>query len=124
MGNYAKAAVAAHGLIIKDSLTPTDAWDAAISLITSSPTARKKVCPRTTFLALAENGFLKGVEAVPSLKRKGILYERAIAAAKLVLSHSAATHRYLSDNLNYVDKQGSYDIVLEFAKIGLLQPVK
>jgi len=124
MGNYAKAALAAHRLITKDGLTPLDAWNRAISLLTSSPTARKKVCPRTTFLTLAENGYLEGVEAQASFNRGGVLRERAIEAARLMLSNPDATHRFLSEKLEYVDRQGSYDIVIELAKNKILKLAK
>lgn len=122
MGIYSKAAIAAYTMIVEKSLTPRDAWNAAIASITTSPSAKRKVCPRATFLALADNGYLKGVDSSSSVERGGILSERAIAAADLVLSHPAATPRYLADNLDgYVDKQGSYDIVIELAKNGLLR---
>ncbi|MEI9881434.1 DUF6979 family protein [Atlantibacter hermannii] len=124
MGNYAKAALKAYGLIINDSRTPLDAWNEAISSVTTSTTSRKKGCPRTTFLALAENGYLKGVCTHTSVQRKGVLYERAIAAANLILSYPLATPHYLSENLGYIDKQGSFDIVIALAKNGLLQRSK
>ncbi|WP_420255303.1 DUF6979 family protein [Leclercia adecarboxylata] len=124
MGNYAKAALTAYELIIKYSLTPLDAWNEAISSITASQTSRKKGCPRTTFVVLAENGYLKGINAHSSAKREGILHERAIAAADLVLSYPIATPRYLSEHLGYVDKQGSFDVVIGVARNGLLQHPK
>ena len=121
MGNYAKAAVAAHELITKSAFTPIDAWNEAISQVTSSQSARRKGCPRKTFLVLAENGFLKGIPADTSVNHRGILCERAIAAANLVLSNPDADRHYLSENLNYADKQGAYDIVLELSRYGILQ---
>ncbi|ACZ76198.1 conserved hypothetical protein [Dickeya parazeae Ech586] len=120
MGNYSKAAIAAYSMIIERALTPRDAWNEAIASVTKSLSARKKGCPRATFLALAYCGYLKDVISHQTLQRHTVLASRAIAAADLVLSHPAATHRYLSDALGYVDKQGAYDIVIELAKNGFL----
>ncbi|HAU8267630.1 TPA: hypothetical protein I8287_005380 [Kluyvera intermedia] len=123
MRNYSKAAIAAYIMIIERALTPLDAWNEAIASVTENQSARKKGCPRATFLALASSGYLKNVICNQTLERHGALASRAIAAADLVISHPAATHRYLSETLGYVDKQGAYDIVIELAKKGfLIQP--
>ena len=124
MGNYAKAALAAYGLVVKDLLDPLDAWNKAIFSITSSEASRNKSCPRITFLSLASCGYLKGVNAYTFACRGRVLRERAIAAAELVLANPEATHRYLSDNLKHSDKQGSYDIVIQLAKSGILRTVR
>lgn len=124
MGQYAEAAVIAYGIIRKNVLLPEDAWNEAIASKTPSPSSRKKTCPRLTFLALAESGYLKGVNAKQSVNNDEILRARAIEGADFILSHPFATHRHLSDHLGYADKQGSYDILIELSKRGILQRSK
>ena len=121
MGIYGKAAILAHNMIINSLCSPLDAWNDAISTITPSSSARAKGCPRATFLAIAYDGYLKGVDAEFTLKKKGILSRRAIEAAKYILLYPDVTKEGLTKYLDYVDKQGAYDIILELAKYGLLQ---
>lgn len=118
MRTYSKAAVQAHGLIIEGT-EPLNAWNEAISTQTLSESSRKKVCPRETFLGLAYGGYLKGVSATG--KTEGVLRERAIAAAGIVLNSPDITKKELSKCLDYEDKQGAYDMVLALSAHGLLQ---
>ncbi|MGK3570665.1 DUF6979 family protein, partial [Escherichia coli] len=45
---------------------------------TERESSRKKICPRATFLALADSGYLKNVKPLHGEKKGGKLYQRAI----------------------------------------------
>lgn len=47
----------------RQGLTPRDAWAAAQGLVPGSPSTLDKGCPRSTFVSLAEHGYLRGVPA-------------------------------------------------------------
>ncbi|MDM3270926.1 hypothetical protein [Citrobacter sp. Ce129] len=121
MGNYDKAALLAHRIIVDEHKDPMDAWTDAIFSLSESPAVRRKVCPRVTFLALAESGFLHGVDVRESTRKVGILWERAHEAALYILLHPDATHDELCKALGYWDKQGSYKLIMTLAKYGVLQ---
>lgn len=120
MNNYAKTALKAHDLIVQNSMLPAAAWNQAIAMVTDSRTSQKKGCPRNTFLGLAYAGYLKGVDADPSAKNEGVLRQRALAAANLVLMRSSISKHELSSLLEYEDKQGAYDIVFALNEHGIL----
>ena len=63
MGKYGKAAVKAAILMkSKEYDHPADAWEtAAIEIFGKGTSSQRKVCPKSTFLALCERGLIKGV---------------------------------------------------------------
>lgn len=121
MNNFAKTALKAHSLIVQNSISPVEAWNQAIVMVTSSRTSQKKVCPRNTFLGLAHAGYLKGVDADPFAKNDGVLKQRALAAADVVLMRPNISKQELSLLLEYADKQGAYDIVFALNGQGILR---
>lgn len=63
MGQYGKAAIRAWKLFTEGSAeTPRKAWEQAITEFTDSQSSQEKECPRFVFLALCEEGCLKGIE--------------------------------------------------------------
>ncbi len=121
MSIYAAAALKARCFIVQDRITPSEAWSKAVATVTISKSSREKGCPKTTFLALANAGYLKDVRALLSSQKRGhVLRERAIAAANIVLSRPEIEKKDLADELGYSDRQGAYDIVLALAKQGVL----
>lgn len=124
MRNYSKAAVDAYQLITTKNIEPAVAWKAAISSVTPSDSARKKGCPRETFLGLAYAGYLREVNPDPNARSTGVLRERAVSAANALLAQPGIGEKELSILLGYTDKQGAYDIVIELSKREILQKPK
>ncbi|AYN29886.1 hypothetical protein D8682_24665 [Buttiauxella sp. 3AFRM03] len=121
MRTYTKAAVEAHGLITSKGIDPVIAWETAIASAIESVSSRKKGCPKVTFLGLAYAGYLKDIDADASAKLNGILRERAISAANALLAQPGMSKKDLTVMLGYAYKQGSYDIVIHLAGMGILQ---
>ncbi len=121
MSQYARAALIAYYLVADNSLSPRDAWEAAVAEVTESESARKKGCPRATFLALTDSGYLKNVKPQHWERKVGKLYQRAIEVANLILDLPGISKAELVDKTCYQDRQGSYDIVLTLAQYGFLQ---
>ena len=64
MNKYGQAAIKAIDLIeSKRANTPQTAWKMATIEIFGDGTSQRKVCPRSTFLALCETGRVKGVKS-------------------------------------------------------------
>jgi len=62
MGNYGRIAVLAARMGRAGALHPSDAWkQAAEKVIPESPSGREKGCPRESFLALCEQGWVQGL---------------------------------------------------------------
>jgi len=118
---YANAALKAYCFIVQEGIKPLEAWSKAVATLTNSKSSREKGCPKTTFLTLATTGYLKDVRALISpQKGGGVLWDRAIDAANIVLSRPGIQKKELADELGYSDRQGAYDIVLTLAEHGLL----
>lgn len=61
---YGEAALLAAGQGFSASSNPVVRWDNSMQkLYPTSPTARKKGCPRGAFLGLCEEGLVKGIPA-------------------------------------------------------------
>lgn len=121
MSQYAHAALNAYQLVADKSMSPREAWDSAVAKVTVSESSRKKGCPRATFLALADSGYLKNVNPQHGERKVGKLYQRAIEVANLILDLPGISKAELVDKTCYKDRQGSYDIVLTLAQYGFLQ---
>lgn len=70
----------------RQGLTPRDAWAAAQGLVQGSPSTLNKGCPRSTFVSLAEHGYLRGVPAQAdarplTLNARHALHARTFAQA-------------------------------------------
>ncbi|MGN9700998.1 DUF6979 family protein, partial [Salmonella enterica] len=125
MSQYSSAALKAHHyLVANKSMSPLEAWATAVAEVTESESARKKGCPKITFLTLADCGYLKDIEARHEEKKGGKLHQRAIQVANLILDFPAISKAELADKTCYKDSQGSYDIVIALAQKGLLQHPK
>jgi hypothetical protein len=61
MGQYGNAAIFAIKSIC-NGMEPLKAWNMAISELTTSTESIKKGCPKSAFLGLCEEGFVKGVK--------------------------------------------------------------
>lgn len=94
MGKYGEAAVKAASLLnTNPSVSPRDAWNHATTEIFGSGTSSQmKGCPRSTFIGLCEEGFVKGVAAgyydLKSTKNK----EYGIRAVELIKKDSSLVH--------------------------------
>ena len=61
---YGEAALMAVGRELSEGLNPKARWDTAMErLYPTSPTARRKSCPRGAFLGLCEEGLVRGIPA-------------------------------------------------------------
>ena len=62
MSKYGECAVKSVQFCIKESASPVDAWEEITSQVFGKGTSsQKKGCPRTTFLGLCEEGYIKGI---------------------------------------------------------------
>lgn len=84
MGIYGDSAILATKLFSdKNSADPCEAWIKATNLVITHQSTRDKGCPKSTFLALCEKGWVRGIPKgsyTKSTKNK----EYAIAAVKLL----------------------------------------
>jgi hypothetical protein len=93
MGKYGQAAVKAAVLLNKESMIlPRDAWNqATIEIFGKGTSSQEKGCPRSTFIGLCEEGFVKGVAAgkydLKSTKNK----DYAIKAINLIKNEPSLT---------------------------------
>lgn len=88
MARYGEAAVWAARMIAEDHLRPEVAWERACGKLNpTSIDAATKGCPRTTFLTLCEEGFVRGVQRGHfSDGRENA--EHALALARLLVEDS------------------------------------
>ncbi|WP_260864243.1 DUF6979 family protein [Citrobacter sp. Marseille-Q6884] len=121
MGTYEEAALLAHRIIVDKHKDPADAWTDAIFALSESPAVRNKVCLKVTFIALAESGFLQGVDSREPTRKVGILWKRVQEAAQYILLHPDATHDELCESLGYWDRQGSFKLIMTLSKYEVLQ---
>lgn len=61
MASYGEVALKAVGNYRSHKVTPREAWVAAACEVFTSEDSQKKCCPRSTFLALCEEGLVIGV---------------------------------------------------------------
>lgn len=123
---YGRTAVdAAKMCELNSNLSPSDAWRKSVVLHTSSKSSQEKGCPRSAFLGLCENGFIKGVtpRGTAGVTRNG---QYAISAAQLLIrenepyAHGPAS---LWRKVVGVDKKsnGQMQVVIALHLAGLLQ---
>lgn len=103
---------------------PVARWDNAMAkLYPTSPTARKKGCPRGAFLGLCEEGLVKGIPAgryTASKDNKG----NAVRAAALLIEGKqswsiSSLWRAVTDDPEKTDNS-QMDVVLALWKNGLI----
>lgn len=96
MGKYGETALLAVKLIESNqATTPQEAWEKASTEIFSAGTSKDKVCPRSTFLGLCEEGLVRGItrgKYTTSLKSKSY----GIQAAKLLVKDSTLSQSPLT----------------------------
>lgn len=87
MNKYGQAALKAVELMeSKRTNTPQTAWELATTEIFGDGTSQRKVCPKSTFLALCETGKVKGIGSgvyTPAKQNK----EYAIKALELLVDN-------------------------------------
>lgn len=88
MARYGEAAVWAVRLIADEGLSPPAAWNkAVVALNPKSIEAAAKLCPRTTFLTLCGEGYVRGVQRGQYVNGRENA-EHAISLARILLADS------------------------------------
>lgn len=96
MGNYGKAAVKAVELVESGYVkSPIEAWQKATIEIFGEGTSQRKVCPRSTFLGLCEEGLIKGIPPDDYTKSKENK-EYAIKAVQILREEPALSYDQIS----------------------------
>lgn len=109
---YGKVAI----IVAKENGNPKDNWKAEVkNAFPNSKSSQKKSCPKSAFLGLCEDGYVKGVPKgnyTKSIKNK----EYAINAIKIIKNNpnKTFTPKKLWEKLNLGDKRhnSQMDVVL------------
>ncbi|UUE11788.1 hypothetical protein NMX13_09520 [Dickeya zeae] len=126
-GDTAIAAVAVYDRLNKSE--PRECWDDSIILFTTSKDSQKKGCPRSAFLGLCQDGYVKGIPKGNYLSSDSPNKKYAKVAAELVLKELGRKYSkaelWLNATKNCVDaaknQNGQMDVVLALKEAGLLQ---
>jgi hypothetical protein len=113
---YGEAALLAAQHGSGGNISPADCWESAMEkLYPTSMTARKKRCPRGTFLGLCEEGLVKGIPAgrYAASKEDRAYAVRAVALLTEETQHwsTSALWRAVTDGAEKAHKN-QMDIVL------------
>ncbi len=141
MTKYGQAAVNAVSISKIQNFSPSDAWDKSCKALGTTQKAKYKPCPRTVFLGLCEQGYVKGISKGKYLKRNDqflINKYRALALRENIFSQyngqwptksadhlwkdSAIFHNF--NNINQIPvkgDQGGIGVTRELLNSGLLQ---
>ncbi|UJR54370.1 DUF6979 family protein [Dickeya zeae] len=130
MGIYGKAAIAA--VSIYDSINrpdPRECWEDSIILFTNSKDSQEKGCPRSAFLGLCQDEYVKGISKGNYLSSDSRNKRYAVVAAELVLKEperkysKAELWRNATENHPDAAKNqnGQMDVVMALKDAGLLQ---
>src|SRR5687768_11867996 len=94
MGKYGQAAVKAVALLnTKTKVLPRDAWNqATIEIYGKGTSSQKKGCPRSAFIGLCEEGFVKGVNAGKYAQKSTKNKDYAIKAMNLIKKEPSLTN--------------------------------
>ncbi|ACT07071.1 conserved hypothetical protein [Dickeya chrysanthemi Ech1591] len=130
MGIYGKTAVAvASEYDSSNKLDPRECWEYSIIQFTDSRESQKKGCPKSAFLGLCQEGYVKGIPKGNYLPPDSPNKEYAVSAADLVLKEPGrkysraelwgnATKYYPGAAKN---QNGQMDVVMTLKEAGLLQ---
>lgn len=125
MTKYGEAAVkSANAIISNEGKNPRDIWDLVTSDIFGEGTSsQKKTCPRNAFLALCEEGMLKGIlkgNYTSSRKNK----EYALKAVKILKERPNLVNHPKALWLEVVDEpkihNGQMDVIIALWKNGYI----
>ncbi len=126
MGKYGQTAkLAVQNMKRNTGLTPQSAWKNAAQNIFETQAARKKGCPKSTFLGLCEDGKVKGI-AAGSYTRSYKNKDYALTALELLKENSAYKSdqkllwQKVIDGTNKVHNQ-QMDVVITLFEEGLLE---
>nr|WP_264642425.1 hypothetical protein [Candidatus Symbiopectobacterium sp. NZEC127] len=108
---------------------PKDCWDREITLFTSSHESRKKGCPKSAFLGLCQDGFVKGIPQGSYVPVDSPNKKYATIAANVVLdsssrhySNAELWHKATTGFSGAAKNQnGQMDVVLALKEAGLLK---
>lgn len=86
MPQYGEAAIKATALCRNRKVkSPVGEWKKAISMITQSKSSQEKICPRSAYLGLCENGMVRGIPLGQYLKPgRNLNKEYAISAVNII----------------------------------------
>jgi hypothetical protein len=88
---YGEAALMAARQVTSSKINPVARWESAMEkLYPTSPTARKKGCPRGAFLGLCEEGLVQGIPAGAYTASKD---NKAYAVRAVALLTEGTEHR-------------------------------
>ncbi|MCO7262021.1 DUF6979 family protein [Dickeya zeae] len=130
MGIYGETAVAvASAYDSSNKPDPKECWEYSIIQITSSRESQKKGCPKSAFLGLCQDGYVKGIPKGDYLSPDSPNKKYAVAAAYLVLkepdrkySKAELWRNATKDCPGAAENQnGQMDVVLALKEDGLLQ---
>lgn len=130
MNVYGKTAIAA--VAVYDRLNkpdPRECWEDSITQFTNSKDSQKKGCPRSAFLGLCQDGYVKGIPKRNYLSSDSPNKDYAKIAAELVLKEPDRKYSravlWRNATENYPDaaknQNGQMDVVLALKEAGLLQ---
>lgn len=117
MGQYGTAACIATDLLNEGSASdPRKAWEEAISRVTKSQSSQKKSCPKSTFLGLCEEGFVRGVSpgdytSSPENKRHAIQALMALRANPSLANRRGALWETVTEGSGKIEN-GQLDVVV------------
>lgn len=74
-------------------LIPRDAWAAAQRLVEGTPSTLNKGCPRSTFVSLAEHGYVRGVPAQAATRPLTLNARHALHAWKVAQADPTLLNR-------------------------------
>ncbi|WP_291637657.1 hypothetical protein [Clostridium sp.] len=124
MSKFGECALKSLKLILEDnSLTPREAWQiVSIELFGEGTSSQRKVCPKSTFLGLCEEGLVKGIEKGKYTASKKNKYYGLTAVGILEknmhkIFEAEELWSLVTDNKEH---DGQMDIVLELWENGMI----
>jgi hypothetical protein len=126
MGQYGKAAISATKSIC-NGMDPVKAWNLAIRELTTSTESTRKGCPKSAFLGLCEEGYVKGVKK--GNYSAGII-NKGYALKAVEIIHNNPNRTYTKNelwaqvfkelHLSFITENGQLDVVLSLHNEDLL----
>ncbi|MGM3172487.1 DUF6979 family protein [Dickeya lacustris] len=130
MGIYGKTAVAVVSAYDSSNKPdPRECWEYSITLFTNSRDSQRKGCPKSAFLGLCQDGYVKGIPKGDYLPPDSPNKRYAVVAAECVLKEPS--RKYSRAELWRIatkdcpdaaeNENGQIDVVLTLKDAGLLQ---